>query len=539
MSTYSDLATSANVPLLGREADMVPNNAGGFTFSLDAEGRLLRFLILGADAPTYYASKEGHFKQAYEGVLKAISTLGPRAVEVIADVSERGRAPKQDAAVFALALAVARGDAATRAAAIAALPRVCRIPTHLFSFLSDLKALGGKTGGRALRRALQQWYLSKPAEQVAYHMVKYRQRGGWTHRDVLRLCKPPGGDTPHGELFAWATGKNVRLSGRLDHMKILNGARVARDAGPTGSLDRIVTTWGLPHEAVPDTRLSGEGADKVWRALLRSGGGMPLTALLRNLGRMTAAGTFRGLGPDVEETAYVCGRLMDKDALRAARVHPLAVLTALRTYERGYGVRGALSWEPNADIISALGEAFVRSFEAVEATGLRHCVGLDVSGSMTYGDIAGVPGLTPREASAALTLMWAKTEQNCLVKGFSTTLTDLTHDFKEGTLGSVCVRVDGMPFGATAPSLLIEDALKSRTLVDVFVVLTDNEVNAGKHPKAVLDEYRRQVNPNAKLVVVGMTATEFTLADPNDPGMLDVVGFDTAGPAVIAGFAKG
>jgi 60 kDa SS-A/Ro ribonucleoprotein len=39
--------------------------------------------------------------------------------------------------------------------------------------------------------------------------------------------------------------------------------------------------------------------------------------------------------------------------------------------------------------------------------------------------------------------------------------------------------------------------------------------------------------------VVGMTATEFTIADPSDAGMLDVVGFDAAAPAVMADFSRG
>jgi 60 kDa SS-A/Ro ribonucleoprotein len=36
-----------------------------------------------------------------------------------------------------------------------------------------------------------------------------------------------------------------------------------------------------------------------------------------------------------------------------------------------------------------------------------------------------------------------------------------------------------------------------------------------------------------------MTATEFSIADQNDPGMLDVVGFDTGSPNVIASFVRG
>jgi 60 kDa SS-A/Ro ribonucleoprotein len=36
-----------------------------------------------------------------------------------------------------------------------------------------------------------------------------------------------------------------------------------------------------------------------------------------------------------------------------------------------------------------------------------------------------------------------------------------------------------------------------------------------------------------------MCSNDFSLADPDDPGQLDVVGFDAAAPALIAEFAKG
>jgi 60 kDa SS-A/Ro ribonucleoprotein len=39
--------------------------------------------------------------------------------------------------------------------------------------------------------------------------------------------------------------------------------------------------------------------------------------------------------------------------------------------------------------------------------------------------------------------------------------------------------------------------------------------------------------------VVGMVANEFSIADPEDAGQLDVVGFDTATPQLISEFARG
>jgi 60 kDa SS-A/Ro ribonucleoprotein len=53
----------------------------------------------------------------------------------------------------------------------------------------------------------------------------------------------------------------------------------------------------------------------------------------------------------------------------------------------------------------------------------------------------------------------------------------------------------------------------------------------------LLKKFRQTVNPKAKLVVIGMTATDCSIADPNDSGMLDIVGFDTNIPALISDFA--
>ena len=76
--------------------------------------------------------------------------------------------------------------------------------------------------------------------------------------------------------------------------------------------------------------------------------------------------------------------------------------------------------------------------------------------------------------------------------------------------------------------------------VDVFVILTDSETWAGDiHPVHALAEYRRASGIEARLVVVGMVSNGFTIAAPHDPGMLDVVGFDTATPQLISDFARG
>jgi 60 kDa SS-A/Ro ribonucleoprotein len=101
-------------------------------------------------------------------------------------------------------------------------------------------------------------------------------------------------------------------------------------------------------------------------------------------------------------------------------------------------------------------------------------------------------------------------------------------------------KVSGLSFGRTDASVPMTWALANKVKVDTFVVLTDNETYAGgSHPVQALEKYRQATGIGAKLIVVGMTSTGFTIADPNDAGMLDVVGFDGATPALMAKFAKG
>lgn len=108
--------------------------------------------------------------------------------------SASGRAPKNDPALLALAIAAKRGDEVTRTAALEALRQVARTSTHLFALAEALEQLGG--WGRGTRRAVADWYRDRDLDALQYQAVKYRQRGGWTHADMLRLAhaQPPTPD---------------------------------------------------------------------------------------------------------------------------------------------------------------------------------------------------------------------------------------------------------------------------------------------------------------------------------------------------------
>ena len=500
----------------------VPNSAGGYAFAIDDWARLDRFLILGSEGGSYYAGERVLTRENAQAVLRAIQADGARAVARILEISASGRAPKNDPALFALALAASAEDLATRRAALAALPKVARTGTHLFQFAELVQ--GARGWGRALRRAVGAWYVAQPVDRLAYQLVKYRQRGGWSHRDLLRLAHPETAEPARAALFDW-----VCRGAESDALPPLVKAAVALSStgsGPVAAM--LIRAENLPREAVP-TELLNDPA--VWEALLER---MPLTALVRSLAKLTSVGVVEPLG---DRLPLVLSALGDAERIVAARLHPLAILLALRTYAQGQGDRGSLRWEPVQPVIDALNAAFYTAFRAVEATGKRLLLALDVSGSMAAGRVAG-SSLTPREASAAMALMTAATEANTHIVGFTGGMAPLPMSPSMRLDDAVRV-LSGLPFDRTDCAQPMLYALERGLSVDAFVVYTDSETWAGRiHPEQALRQYRAQTGIAARLVVVGMVSNGFSIADPDDAGMLDVIGFDTATPAVIADFIR-
>ena len=524
--------TPQSEPLRG--TDQVPNSAGGFAWAVDEWTRLHRFLVLGSEGGTYYIGERTLTRENAEAVERCIAADGPRTVAQIVEVSQAGRAPKNDPAIFALAMAAGLGDEATRRAALDALPAVCRTGTHLFQFAQFVESFRG--WGRSLRRGVARWYADRDVDELALQAVKYRQREGTSHRDLLRLAHPgrsvSAGNPElevsegHARLFEWI----VRGAQAEGLPRIVEGFVKPQAASTPAATAELVREYGLPREAVkPDHLVDAT----VWEALLED---MPMTATIRNLATLTRVGV---LEPGSAAAATVVERLGDAERLRKARVHPITILFALQTYRSGRGVRGSKTWDPLPQVIDALDAAFYDAFGNVESTGRRYLLALDVSGSMTFDNVAGAPGLTPRDASAAMALVTAATEPNHEVVGFYEGISPLAISPRQ-RLDDAVRAVSNLPFGGTDCALPVLYATEREREVDAFVVYTDSETWFGRvHPAEALRDYRKASGIDARLIVVGMTSNGFSIADPNDPGMLDVVGFDTATPSLIADFASG
>jgi 60 kDa SS-A/Ro ribonucleoprotein len=506
------------------------NNGGGFSFVVDKWTQLNRFLILGSEGGSYYASEKKLTVQNAKNVLACIREDGRRAVDEIVAVSQAGRAVKNDPAVFALALAASHGDAETRKYAFEQLQKVCRIGTHLFGFAEAIRSSRGWS--KAVSRAFRKWYEQRSTRSLAKQLTKYQSRNGWSHRDILRLSHIKTDDEDKAALYRWAIkgehDLNLEVAPKNGLEQLWAFERVKR-ASSESEVIKLVQDHKLPWECVPtDKRTAG-----VWEAMLPH---MGLGALIRNLGSLTAKDVIgRGRW---KNNQIVAERLTDAEALKAQRVHPLSVLVALKIYGQGRGMRGKLCWSPVSDIKDVLDETFHLSFDAVEPANKRFLLGLDVSGSMGWATIAGMP-ITPKIGAAAMAMITRRTEPYSLTMGFSHRLQEVNLGRKD-TLETVIRKLERIPMGATNIALPMEYALQKKIEVDAFVVYTDNEVNCGvRHPAQALQRYRDGMGIPARLIVVGMTATNFSVADPRDAGSLDIAGFDTAAPGVIRNFAAG
>lgn len=541
--------------------DQVLNTAGGYVFQADDMARLNRFLILGSLDGTYYISAKTLTITNTDHIEGMLLENPGRVIHEIVEISKSGRAVSNDPAIYALALAATSPVKATRRMALDHLQDVCRISTHLFTFLTYVRNLKNTTGwGRGLRKALDYWYNDKTVKDLAYQVCKYPQRKvegdmPWSHRDVLRKAHV----VPHGVnrslVFRYAiagSGKEEKTYVDKDGKMQLNATQPlnidalpcteyegidymighvkAKDARGPKEMVRLIKEYGLVRESIPNEYYNTK---EVMGHLLYN---MPLTQMMRTLNKMTELGV---LTPFSEGTTHVCDKLANEAALKGARMHPMKIFMAKKVYDLGHGIKGNLTWTPVPAISKALEDAFYKSFDYVVPTGKNILLGIDMSGSMGQG-IGGCNYLIDTvEGAAVMAMAIARKEPNHHLIGFDRIAYPNLGITANDSLEEVCRKID--PRGGTDCGVPVRYAIDMDwSKIDVFVILTDQESWYNAHPYKIFQEYCQKFRrPNTKLAVVAMTANRYSIADPNDVRMLDVVGFDPSVPTILNEFIRG
>lgn len=285
----------------------------------------------------------------------------------------------------------------------------------------------------------------------------------------------------------------------------------------------------LQREHIPTEHMSSSA---VWDVLLE---GMGLEALIRNLGKLSQ------IGLAAQKRVKICEMLTNGENVRRSRVHPLKIFIGSKTYSAGKGELGKMTWPVVSEIADTLTQTFKLAFGNVSKSGKRMMIALDVSGSMDSA-CAGASNISCREGETALALVQVAVEgtQNVYIRGFTNTFFNFDGKIRPEMTIQEAIRATSAPFGATDCALPMVTALKDRMAVDVFVVYTDSETYAPTiHPQVALEQYRKEMGIDAKLIVVGMVSNSLSIANPSDRNILNLAGFDTSTPELISMFSRG
>ena len=286
----------------------------------------------------------------------------------------------------------------------------------------------------------------------------------------------------------------------------------------------------IQREHLPTELLS---CPAIWSTLLDD---MGMTALVRNLGKLSSTGVASTKG-DV-----IIRMLTDQKRITESRLHPFAVLVALKTYSTGKSDLGSSTWPVNPCIMTALSTTFRMAFGNVERTGKRIMLALDVSGSMSGAMCAGSAVVNCREGSVAMAMatLHAEGEANTQIYAFTTTFKNMNGRIRPGMTIQEAMKATDDVFGGTDCALPMTEAIKQNMKVDAFIVYTDSETYGPTiHPQVALEQYRKHSGIDAKLIVVGMASNCLSIADPKDSNTLNLAGFDTSTPNIIAMFING
>lgn len=546
LARVTTTVTPQTQPIPGREADMIRNSAGGYSFTKDSLRKVEDFLILGTTGGTYYCGEDKLTVTNVGWLAEAIQAGGVAVVNLIRDISASRppRAPKNRPAVYALAQVFATGDAAAVQAAKAVFADVVRTTDHLSMFTGYYKAAKGKaTGhgtalvtGRAVRTAMASWFLAGDADSVAWKALKARQRKtpqgeDLTLRDVLRVAHPKAGTPERAALLRWLAGKDGDDAARslvpaLDRFLITQAVTREKEAV------KAVTDLKVPWEYLPS---QFQSSPAVWEALAPHVG---MTALIRNLARMTRMGV---LAPFAAANDVVVRRLTDQKALNGARIHPMDLFLALLVYREGHSQphlkAERQTWSPVPAITDALEAAYDLSFASAVPSGKKMLVAVDCSGSMGAGvSFNGTLIGSAYNIGNAMAVILARIEGgNVHVIDFG----DSVHASR------VTARTNlreiprwQMPGGGTDLSLPAEWARDRKLDVDGIVILSDMETWAGSsHPAQALTAYRRQYG-RTRLVCAALTAAGHTVADTQDEDALNIAGVDAHLPRLVGQFVR-
>lgn len=404
------------------------------------------------------------------------------------------------------ALAVLSGMPDKTAFRVAA-PRIIRVPRDAAQFVNICKSGAIPNAGKfaGCRLAPVRAFCEELSE---YHAVKGTQDRQMSLTDLVRLTHPVPTTEYMRELLGWLSGhvrgSDVRLNRQVVALEALKRASDPHEQA------RLIAESRLPYEAV--TAVVTRPALMVWTALLAQA---PTFNLLRNLRTFSRHGVFA----EERNVALAVAKLSRPDALREARVLPFQCYTAWKAYS-AYGAA-------DSRILAALSDAIEHSVGNLPLFNGRVAIAPDVSGSM-QGCFTNKEGTTSAaEVAGIFASGLFKRCPNARVLPFEYDVVPLSLNPRDSVLTNAQA-IASIGGGGTSLSAPVEKLLRERDKVDLFVGITDDEEWVGHRFKEAWTQYRAQVAPRARAVLVTVVPNPHRPVPETEPDVHFVHGWSDA-----------
>lgn len=458
------------------------NKEGFPAFGRSLEEDTLCVLMTNTLSNTFYVSEQELAKETID-VLTKMAEKDPDFLAK-ALVFARNQGLMRLAPIVGLAVLSAFDKSEKKTAFRKVFHHVIKTPDDLREFVAICRSKAVRQGlGGEARDAVKRWL----QHMTEYHAVKYGSANseGITLRDIIRMAHPRPVSDKQRELFGWVVKgwNDVGPAPSPTNPQVWAFETLKRtedEAEIVSLVEKYRLTWEV---VVPSVK---KMTPAIWRALLKD---MPYMALLRNLNTLERNDVLKATDKDPYPAVAkeVAARLADPEQVKRSKQLPFRFFNAFKAFTGNQMVRDALV------------DALEQSFVSVPELAGRVCIANDISGSMgskvsekgeaRYCDIAGLLG-------AAL----FKKCDDVVLMPFDTNVHQINVS-RKSTIMDIAEKV-GKALGGTDLSAPVNELIRTKTKVDVFIGITDNMDWAGEGFLTAWERYKKLMNPNAKAFLV-------------------------------------
>lgn len=370
----------------------------------------------------------------------------------------------------------------------------------------------------------------------------------WSLRDILRASRPRPINTQRSNLFTYlvhgADGVDLSDLPQLAKAEELKNLVKGFDAGeiPESIFSeralKCIQDGRLPYEVVTGI-MSKNAPVGLWEYLMKQ---MPIFALLRNLNTLSRHKVL----DKAANIEYVISRLTNPEAVSKSMIFPGQIVTAFDNYQGNNRIK---------DAIRDMAELAVANIP--EIAGRTH-IFLDISGSMTeeykkHGGVLGC-GLLKKAPDSEFWCFGYQLHYPNISRRDSllSNVERVMRMYGGGTNTSYCLEhMLGNTSNATnrygySNSGSIYDSGTTDTVkasepiyTDNIIILTDEQQNHGSPVVNRFREYRKNVNPNARLFIIDVAPYQGHLAEKDEPGVYFIFGWSDDVLRYISQVTKG